>query len=73
VASLIFRSGLSTASRVTDLSGRGLGLDVVHDLVNELSGEIKLFLLEGAGDGYRPFEFVISLPYHPPGALLAAA
>lgn len=39
---LIFLPGLSTATRVTDLSGRGVGMDVVKDTVKKLKGEIEI-------------------------------
>lgn len=39
---LIFRSGLSTNSQVTDLSGRGLGLAIVDDTVTRLGGELRV-------------------------------
>jgi two-component system chemotaxis sensor kinase CheA len=39
---LIFRPGFSTAARVTDLSGRGVGMDVVRESIQRLSGSIEL-------------------------------
>ena len=39
---LIFRSGLSTNSQVSDLSGRGLGLAIVDDMVTRLGGELRV-------------------------------
>jgi len=36
----IFRSGLSTAASVSDVSGRGVGLDVVATVVNRVGGEV---------------------------------
>jgi two-component system chemotaxis sensor kinase CheA len=46
---LIFRSGLSTKQAVTDLSGRGVGLDVVHEQVCRLNGLIDLESTLGSG------------------------
>jgi two-component system chemotaxis sensor kinase CheA len=40
--SLIFQSGLSTSSIVTDISGRGLGLAIVREKVEKLGGMISL-------------------------------
>src|SRR6266536_2734850 len=54
---LIFRSGLSTSPRVTDLSGRGVGLDVVRDAVERLHGSIDVHSTTGRGT-----TFVLSLP-----------
>src|SRR6266550_2221430 len=54
---LIFRTGLSTSPLVTDLSGRGVGLDVVRDAVERLHGSIDV---HSAVD--RGTTFVLSLP-----------
>jgi two-component system chemotaxis sensor kinase CheA len=40
--SLIFRSGLSTSPVITDLSGRGVGLDVVREAVERLHGSVEV-------------------------------
>lgn len=39
---LIFLPGLSTAEKVTDLSGRGVGMDVVRTNIEKLGGNITL-------------------------------
>lgn len=39
---LIFRSGFSTAARVTELSGRGVGMDVVKRKISEIRGEVEI-------------------------------
>jgi two-component system chemotaxis sensor kinase CheA len=54
---LIFLAGFSTADQVTDISGRGVGMDVVRRNVEELGGSIEIRSLEGNGS-----TFVISLP-----------
>jgi two-component system chemotaxis sensor kinase CheA len=46
---LIFRSGLSTSPIVTDLSGRGVGLDVVREAVEFLHGSVDVESQLGAG------------------------
>ncbi|HEY1332596.1 MAG TPA: hybrid sensor histidine kinase/response regulator [Actinomycetota bacterium] len=46
---LIFRSGFSTSSVVTDVSGRGVGLDVVRESVERLHGMIEVESRIGAG------------------------
>jgi len=46
---LIFESGLSTASSVTDVSGRGVGMSAVKDCVEALGGSIVLKSTRGAG------------------------
>jgi K+-sensing histidine kinase KdpD len=61
-ANRIFDSGVSTAERVTNVSGRGVGLDAVRSFVRKLGGEVTV-VLSGAGEnGFRPFELVIDLP-----------
>jgi len=57
VLDLIFRPGFSTASRVTDLSGRGVGMDVVRDAIQRLSGSIELKSEKGIGT-----RFLLKLP-----------
>lgn len=57
ILELIFRPGFSTAEQTTDLSGRGVGMDVVRRNVKELGGKIEL--ASQAGRGAR---FTITLP-----------
>jgi two-component system chemotaxis sensor kinase CheA len=54
---LIFHAGLSTAEKVTDVSGRGVGMDVVKRNVESLRGRIDIASVEGKGA-----TFTISLP-----------
>jgi two-component system chemotaxis sensor kinase CheA len=42
VLSLIYKSGISTSSIITDISGRGLGLSIVHEKVEKLNGKISV-------------------------------
>ena len=46
---LIFHSGLSTANRITDISGRGIGMDVVRKSIHALNGRISLESEQGKG------------------------
>lgn len=46
---LIFHPGFSTADRVTDVSGRGVGMDVVKKAIEKLRGRIELFSQPGVG------------------------
>jgi two-component system chemotaxis sensor kinase CheA len=46
---LIFESGLSTAEKTTEVSGRGVGMDVVRRSVGEVNGLIKVDTNVGAG------------------------
>lgn len=49
IFALLFAPGFSTAERVTDLSGRGVGLDAVKRAVESLRGSVELSSVEGAG------------------------
>ena len=53
----IFSSGMSTADKVTNLSGRGVGLDVVKTKIESLGGTVKVETTMGVGT-----RFVIVLP-----------
>ena len=46
---LVFKSGFSTAEKVTDLSGRGVGMDVVRRNIEALRGSIEIESVEGEG------------------------
>lgn len=46
---LLLRGGLSTTGEVTAVSGRGIGLDVVRDVVRRLKGELKVRSRPGKG------------------------
>jgi HPt (histidine-containing phosphotransfer) domain-containing protein len=64
LAELIFRSGLSTAAEVTQISGRGVGMDAVRTFLTEQGATIHI-ALKGRPDaalGFVPFEFVIRAP-----------
>jgi two-component system, chemotaxis family, sensor kinase CheA len=57
VHELIFMPGFSTAEKTTDLSGRGVGMDVVRRNVKELGGKIEIASELGKGS-----RFIITLP-----------
>jgi two-component system chemotaxis sensor kinase CheA len=46
---LIFHPGLSTAEQVTEISGRGIGMDVVRTVLKQLKGTISIESKPGAG------------------------
>lgn len=50
---LIFRSGLSTSSMITDLSGHGLGLAIVQEGAERLGGRIQIDTRTGVGTTIR--------------------
>jgi chemosensory pili system protein ChpA (sensor histidine kinase/response regulator) len=49
LAQLIFIPGISTAGEITQLAGRGIGMDVVKDFVAERSGRISVSSVRGQG------------------------
>ena len=49
VVNLIFHPGFSTAEKVTDISGRGVGMDVVKKNIEALRGEIEVESMFGKG------------------------
>lgn len=46
---LVFAAGFSTAENVTEISGRGVGMDVVHKNIESLHGSVGVESVEGAG------------------------
>jgi chemosensory pili system protein ChpA (sensor histidine kinase/response regulator) len=52
-ANLIFMPGFSTASQVTELAGRGIGMDVVRSEVNALGGRIETTTVAGKGTNFK--------------------
>jgi chemosensory pili system protein ChpA (sensor histidine kinase/response regulator) len=52
-ANLLFSPGFSTAEQVTELSGRGIGMDVVMSEVNALGGRIETTSTQGEGTSFK--------------------
>jgi two-component system chemotaxis sensor kinase CheA len=50
---LIFEAGFSTAAKVTAISGRGVGMDVVRREIEALNGRIEIASLKGKGTTFR--------------------
>lgn len=50
---LLFRPGFSTADAITDISGRGVGMDVVKTNIEKLGGKIEIFTVLGKGTTFR--------------------
>lgn len=53
ILSMIFLPGFSTAEKVTDLSGRGVGMDVVKSNITDLRGSIDIRTTKGKGTVFR--------------------
>jgi two-component system chemotaxis sensor kinase CheA len=54
-AGLAFRSGVTTAAHLTEVSGRGIGLDVVAHTVARLGGAVAVTTAPGAGTIFEIF------------------
>lgn len=61
---LIFQSGVSTATDVSDISGRGVGMDAIRKFVEKLGGKVEVRFTQTPANSaeYRPFESRIILP-----------
>ena len=63
LAQLIFAPGFSTASAVTTVSGRGVGMDAVKAFVAAHGGDVALRLRDAASaSAHRAFDILIHLP-----------
>ena len=49
----LFLPGFSTSSDITEISGRGVGLDVVHDMVHEVGGIVRAVSTPGKGVSFH--------------------
>ena len=54
---LIFEPGFSTAEKITDISGRGVGLDVVRRQIEKLNGNVSVWSEKGKGT-----KFTVKIP-----------
>ncbi len=57
IINLLFHAGFSTSQKITDISGRGVGLDVVKSKIESLSGEVEVKSKLGEGSTW-----IIRLP-----------
>ena len=46
---LIWEPGLSTAEKITEVSGRGMGMDIVRAKIEDLNGTVELHSVVGTG------------------------
>ena len=53
LVNLVFHPGFSTKSEVSEISGRGVGMDVVKTNIEKLSGEVKVYTEVGKGSVFR--------------------
>ena len=61
-ANLVFLPSVSTAKKITKISGRGVGMDAVASFVKNHGGHIKLNLVGKASGGRIKFEIEVQLP-----------
>lgn len=57
IISLLFKAGFSTADKISDISGRGVGLDVVKNKIEAIGGNIEVETESGKGT-----KFIIRIP-----------
>jgi len=63
IANLVFQSGFSTAKEVTDISGRGVGMDAVKQFIQDAGGSIEVVLESGdENDDFRSFITRLKIP-----------
>ena len=53
IFNLVFEPGFSTAAEVTDVSGRGVGMDVVRKNIESLRGQVEIHSVKGAGSTFK--------------------
>jgi two-component system chemotaxis sensor kinase CheA len=53
ILDLIFRPGFSTADEITEISGRGVGLDIVQSVLHRLKGTVHVVSHPGQGSTFR--------------------
>lgn len=53
IVNFIFQAGFSTAEKVTNISGRGVGMDVVKSNIEKIGGEVEVISKEGVGATFR--------------------
>jgi two-component system chemotaxis sensor kinase CheA len=63
IAHQIFRPGFSTAQQVTEVSGRGVGMDAVQNFAKRENGKVEIrFVDQDVGADFRQFVTVVCLP-----------
>lgn len=64
VARFIFSPGLSTAEKVTEIAGRGVGMDAILKAITSVSGSIDIVLQQKSNTNHsrQPFKFIFHFP-----------
>src|SRR5829696_4725341 len=55
IAHLVFASGLSTAEKLSELAGRGVGMDVVRNDITSIGGRVDIVTTRGAGTTFTVY------------------
>lgn len=64
IAEFIFAPGLSTASNVTEIAGRGVGMDAIRKSLKDVGGSVRIAFTDKSKNRgkNKPFKFVFELP-----------
>ena len=63
IIGMMFESGMSTAEKVTEISGRGVGMDAVKRFMEENGGDIAIQVSDSdTSKDFVPMETVLTLP-----------
>jgi two-component sensor histidine kinase len=64
IAEIIFITGLSSRERVNEVSGRGVGMDALRSMIQDIGGRVWAQLLPTAGstEQFQAFEIIIEIP-----------
>ncbi|MBF0443718.1 MAG: hypothetical protein HQK54_17555, partial [Oligoflexales bacterium] len=74
IASCIFLYGVSTAKRITEISGRGVGMAAISSLIKSQGGEVDIeFIANRDENGCRPFQLVLRISKNNEQAKLSLA
>jgi chemotaxis protein histidine kinase CheA len=60
---MLIIAGFSTADKITEISGRGVGMDALSQNLSDQGGNISIASNGRGSDGYMPIKFRITLPH----------
>ncbi len=63
LAELIFLSGFSTATSLTQVSGRGVGMDAVRDALHNIGGSVEAKVTKLKENGFGEWKLVVRIPH----------
>ena len=61
-ASRVFSAGTTTAAKITDISGRGIGMNAIRDFLRDMGGDVELCFTGPQINGFRPFKLTLTVP-----------